>query len=165
LPRGTEETTKTIRIFAPAKIWSRSLQNANQNRYCLSWFAWSELLEEEYSLLGHNPMSWRNVSPPQSSNLKSKPSKKPAESQLAICFCLFLGWCILQPWRWEQYVSRKHWAVSELHGVAIRNLKSKTRLLITQSGTKVICKKYSVYKDYLIWVTILVERGVSKYLF
>jgi hypothetical protein len=39
--------------------------------------------------------------------------------ELAACFCWLLAWVTLWPWRWRWYVSLKHWALPELHGITI----------------------------------------------
>jgi hypothetical protein len=65
-------------------------------------------------------MFQRDISRP-SSGLNSKPNEKPeAGSKLpefAACFCWFLVWLRLSPWRWRQYVPPKCHALSKLQSI------------------------------------------------
>jgi hypothetical protein len=48
------------------------------------------------------------------------------QAHLATCFCWFLAWLTLQPWRWRRYFFPKFWALSKSHSIA----SQKTALFI-----------------------------------
>jgi hypothetical protein len=58
-------------------------------------------------------LTWRNV-------LKSRPRNKPAEIELAVCFCSSVGFLAYSStMRMEAVCSSENWAPPELHSITV----------------------------------------------
>jgi hypothetical protein len=112
---------KTIMLLTGIQASNEHADKMEEN--CI-WYVGSEVLlvlTENHSFLGCNPVYLgdsptfeRNILLP-SSVLKSKPSKTPAlQAELAACFCCFIAWLALQPWRRGHYIPPKFQALTEL---------------------------------------------------
>jgi hypothetical protein len=84
-------------------------------------------------------------------------SEKPAGAvgkQLATCFCWFLVWLTVQPWRWRQYVLLQHQANSELPSVTSQETGLFVVIMMTRSVIPDTCKCFNSFPLFSLYFHI-----------